>query len=55
MNVLFKEYTEEDYKKTGYKDGIYDGKREAALNMLKRNYSTNDVIEITGLSNETIK
>lgn len=58
MNVLFKEYTEEDYKKTGYNDGLNDGvnigKREVAKNLLTMNISEEIVGKATNLSPEII-
>lgn len=41
MNVLFKEYTEEDYKKTGYSDGSNDRALSIAKKCFLRMFQSN--------------
>ena len=39
----------------GVKEGITQGKIETAKNMKLKNYSVNDIIDITGLTKEEIE
>ena len=41
-------------KKQGMEQGLKQGKKETAKNMLKKGFSINDIIEITGLTEEEI-
>lgn len=66
MNVLFKEYTEEDYKKTGFNDGYSDGfddgvnqgvlkaKREDAKNLLSLNVNEDVIKKAMNVTQDTI-
>ncbi len=51
---LLTEYDEEASIRGWLRDGIIQGKLEAATNMLKKKYPTSDISEITGLPLEQV-
>lgn len=54
MNVLFKKYTVDDYKETGYKDGVNDNKRENAKNLLSLNMDDEFIKKAINVNQDTI-
>lgn len=48
------ELGQEEGIEIGFKNGILQNKKEIAINMLKNNYNTAEVIKLTGLSIDNI-